>query len=126
MSERVFLAIAGASGAISVAADAVGRHMLAGDPYRFELATTGARYGLIHAAALVGVALLAGRALGGFWLVAAGWLIVVGLAFFCGSLDLVALGAPQGLTALAPWGGTSFILAWLALLIAALRPRPAA
>ncbi len=126
MSERVFLAIAGLSGALSVAADAVARHLLAGDPARFELAATGARYGLIHAAALLAVAVLIGRARGGFWIHAGGWLIVAGLVLFCGSLDLVAAGAPKGLTVLAPWGGTSFILGWVALFIAALRPRPAA
>lgn len=126
MSERIFLAVAGLSGALSVAIDAIARHVLAGDPYRADLAATGARYGLIHAAALLGIALLAGRAHGGFWVFVAGWLIVAGLVLFCGSLDLVAAGAPRALTVLAPWGGTAFILGWVALFIAALRPRPAA
>lgn len=126
MNERAFLAIAGLSGALSVVMDAVARHVLAGDAERLELATTAARYGLIHAAALLAVALLAGRTQSGIWLYAAGWLIAAGLVLFCGSLALVAAGAPHGLTALAPWGGTSFILGWIALFIAAVRPRPAA
>jgi uncharacterized membrane protein YgdD (TMEM256/DUF423 family) len=41
------------------------------------------------------------------------------LVLFCGSLDAVALGGPGGLVALAPWGGTAFILGWLAIAIAA-------
>ena len=118
---RCFLAAAGIAGAISVAADAAARHLLAGDAARLELATIAARYGLIHAAALLGVAILAGR--GGFWPRAAGWLFIAGLILFCLSLDLVALGASSRLTALTPWGGSAFILGWLALLIAALRPR---
>jgi uncharacterized membrane protein YgdD (TMEM256/DUF423 family) len=125
MSERVFLAVAGASGAISVAIDAAASHLLAGDPYRAALAATAARYGLIHATALLGLALLIARSRG-IWAVVAGWLFVAGLALFCGGLDLVTLGAPAWLTELVPWGGTAFILGWIALLVAALRPRPAA
>lgn len=125
MTGRAFLVIAGLSGAISVGTDAAARHLLAGDAYRFELAATSARYGLIHAAALVGVAVLCDRDGAGFWLGASGWLFVAGLALFCGSLDLIAAGAPPGLAALAPWGGTAFIAAWVALLVAALATRRA-
>jgi uncharacterized membrane protein YgdD (TMEM256/DUF423 family) len=126
MAGRAFLAIAGLSGALSVAADAVARHLLAGDSHLFEFATISARYGLIHAAALVGVTALRDRHDNGLWLAVSGWLFAAGLLLFCGSLDLVAAGAPAALTALTPWGGTAFILGWLALLIAALVPRRAA
>jgi len=125
MSERVFLAVAGASGAVSVAIDAAASHLLAGDPYRAALAATAARYGLIHAAALVALSVLIARTRS-LWLSASGWLFVAGVALFCGGLDLVVAGAPAQLTMLVPWGGTSFILGWIALLIGALRPRPAA
>ena len=125
MSERVFLAVAWASGAISAAIDAAASHLLASDPYRAALAAAAARYGLIHAAALLGLAVLVARS-PSLWACIAGWLFVAGLALFCGGLDLVALGAPGGLTVLAPFGGTAFILGWIALLVAALRPRPAA
>jgi uncharacterized membrane protein YgdD (TMEM256/DUF423 family) len=121
---RIFLASAGVSGAISVGADAAAVHLLAGDPYRLGLAATAARYGLIHAAALVALALLIERR-GGFWPAAAGWCFVAGLALFCGSLDLLAAGAPHGFAVAAPWGGTAFIIGWLAVLVAALRPTPA-
>lgn len=123
MTKRAFLVIAGLSGAISVSTDAAARHLLAGDAHRLQLAATSARYGLVHAAALVGVAALCDRNGPGFWLGASGWLFIAGLALFCGSLDLIAAGAPAGLAALAPWGGTAFIAAWTALLIAALAPR---
>lgn len=124
MPSRSFLAIAGVAGAASVGVDAAAAHLLAGDPYRLGLATTAARYGLIHAAALVALALLIERR-GNFWLAAAGWCFVAGLLMFCGSLDLLAAGAPRGFAMTAPWGGTAFILGWLAILIAALRPKRA-
>lgn len=123
MPTRFFLAVSGISGAISVAVDAAATHLLAADPYRLGLAATSARYGLLHAAALLGLALLGARRGGGVWLAAAGWCFVAGLALFCGSLDLLAAGAPHGFAVAAPWGGTAFILGWLAILIAALRAK---
>jgi uncharacterized membrane protein YgdD (TMEM256/DUF423 family) len=125
VAERFFLAAAGVAGAISVAADAVARHVLAADAYRLELATIAARYGLIHAVALVAVVILAQRHAAAGWIAATGWLFVVGLVLFCGSLDLIALGATPRLSALAPWGGTAFILGWVFLFVAAIRARPA-
>jgi uncharacterized membrane protein YgdD (TMEM256/DUF423 family) len=116
-----FLAIAGLAGAISVAVDAASTHLLASDPYRLGLAATASRYGMIHAAALLALAFLAERS--GRWLCVAGWCFVVGLVLFCGSLDLLAAGAPHVIAHAAPWGGTAFILGWLAVLVAALRPK---
>ncbi|HVA13866.1 MAG TPA: DUF423 domain-containing protein [Stellaceae bacterium] len=124
MPRRFFLAMAGLSGALAVAVDAAATHLLAGDLYRLDLAATSARYGMIHAAALLALALLAERA-DGFWLAAAGWCFVAGIALFCGSLDLLAAGAPHGFAAAAPWGGTAFIVGWLAVAVAALRAKKA-
>jgi uncharacterized membrane protein YgdD (TMEM256/DUF423 family) len=123
--ERLFLAAAGLGGSLSVGTDAAAQHLLAGDAYRLGLAATGARYGLIHAAVLVGIAALSRGGKGGFWLGAAGWCFIAGLVLFCGSLDLIAAGAPHALAAAAPWGGTAFILGWLAILVAAIVPRRA-
>lgn len=122
-NSRLFLAIAGAAGAVSVAVDAAATHLLAGDAYRLGLAETASRYGLIHAAALLALVFLIER--GGCWLYAAGWCFVIGLVLFCGSLDLLAAGGPRFIAHAAPWGGTAFILGWLAVLVAALRPKQA-
>lgn len=123
MTGRVFLAVAGAAGAISVAVDAAATHLLVGDAYRLGLAVTASRYGMMHAAALLALVFLIERA--GWWLCAAGWCFVVGLVLFCGSLDLLAAGAPHAVAHAAPWGGTAFILGWLAVLVAAVRPKKA-
>lgn len=121
---RVFLTAAGIAGALSVAADAVARHLLAGDAARLDFVTIAARYGLIHAAALLGIAILAQHG-SGFWVRISGWLFVAGLVLFCGTLALLAAGAPSPLAMLVPWGGTAFIAGWIALLVAALAPRRA-
>jgi uncharacterized membrane protein YgdD (TMEM256/DUF423 family) len=129
--ERVWIAVAGLSGALAVIADAAARHALA-DAHSIELAATAARYGLVHAVALTALAAL-GRAdasvdAGGaawVWRAVTGWCFVLGLVVFCGSLYALAAGAPPGLARVTPWGGTLFILGWVALLLAALSPRPA-
>jgi len=123
MRDRIFLGLAGCAGAISVTVDALARHALAGDAHAIELATISARYGLIHAAALLAIALLCQRNERRFWLSLAGWLFVAALILFCATLDVVVFGAPAWLLALTPVGGTAFIAGWAALLVAALTMR---
>ena len=124
--ERVWIAVAALSGTAAVAADAAARHLLAADPYRLGLASTGARYGLVHAAALVALACLRRRdaaGAAGVWLALSGWCLVAALALFCGPLYLLAAGLASALAVLVPVGGTLFIAGWAALLVAALAPR---
>ena len=100
MIERIWLAVAGVSGTAAVAADAAARHLAAGDTYRLHLAATGARYGLIHAAALLGAAVLAAQERQGLprrWLGLCGWCLAGGLLLFPGGLYLLAMGAPATL-----------------------------
>jgi uncharacterized membrane protein YgdD (TMEM256/DUF423 family) len=126
--ERIWLAIAGASGAIAVAVDAMARHLLAGDAARVDWASTGARYGLVHAVALValvGASRVDAAQSIGWPLMAAGWCFVAGSVLFCGSLYLLAAGASFEVARAAPIGGSLFIVGWIAVLVAALRPRPA-
>lgn len=126
--KRLWIAVAGLSGAVGVAADAAARHILAGDTARVDLAMTAARYGVIHAVALVALAgfVHADPVAGKQWfLQGAGWCFVAGILLFCGSLYLRAAGAPPIVSLATPVGGMSFILGWTAVLIAALRPRPA-
>ena len=128
MIERVWIAIAGLSGAIAVGVEAAVRHHLGGQPDRLVLATIGGRYGLAHAVALLVAAALAANASlgsGRRWLMVSGWCFTAGLVLFCGSLYLLALGAPQILAWATPVGGIAFIAGWLALFLAALAPRPA-
>jgi uncharacterized membrane protein YgdD (TMEM256/DUF423 family) len=125
--ERFLIAIAALSGAAAVIADASAQHLLAGDPARVELAATAARYGLMHAAALVGVAALlhrGGPARG--WLLASAWCFSAALVLFCGTLYLHAGGLAPWLLPLVPAGGLLFIAAWVLLGVHALAPRPPA
>lgn len=126
--DRIFIAVAALAGAVSVGADAAAQHFLAADAARAALAGLGARYGLIHAAALIGVALLLEVAAGGLGRVAlalSGWSFVVALVCFCGGLFLHAAGHPA-FAGVVPVGGVLFIAGWVLLFVHAVSPRPLA
>ena len=83
---------------------------------------TAVQYHFWHVLALLAIA-LAGGYLPGPWLRAAGWLLIAGMALFCGSLYALALGAPRFLGAVAPFGGLALILGWLAFAWAVISAR---
>ena len=126
MIERIWIAIAGLSGAAAVTVDAAARHLLVGAAYQLDLAATGARYGLIHALALLATAILRRGlplAASAHWLGLAGWCFTAGLVLFSGSLYLLAARGPAMVATLTPVGGVLFIAGWVALLVAALTLR---
>ena len=125
MITRWWLGLAGLSGALAVAIEAIGRHGAA-DPHRVELAATGARYALFHAPALLAVCAFAGAVAPGWarhLFQVAGWGFAAGLVLFSGSLYWLAAGLPPIVAPLTPLGGIAFIVGWAALLAAALVPR---
>jgi len=131
MRERLWIVIASLSGIAAINADAVAAHVVSDGPAAAGL-IAGARYGLVHALALLGVALLLamrgqhGRAgLASHLLQAAGWFFAAGLLLFPGSLYLLAAGASPAFGRAAPVGGMLFMAGWLMLLVYALAPRPA-
>ena len=53
----------------------------------------------------------------------AGRFMFLGVLLFSGSIYASALGGPAGINQIAPYGGSSFMLAWLLLAIAIIRLR---
>jgi uncharacterized membrane protein YgdD (TMEM256/DUF423 family) len=122
MTLRIWLLAAALNGLLAVAAGAAASHLFAGDAHRLALMTTGAQYAIYHALALLALAALAEGAAGGSWfLAAAAWLFIAGTVLFSGSLYLLALTEIRILAWVTPWGGTAFMLGWIALAIFALR-----
>lgn len=120
--ERLFLAAAAISAAISVAAGAFGAHALRArlSPDLLAAFETGARYEMYHAIGLALAAWAASRFPGppAAW---AGGLFLAGTVLFSGSLYALALTGIRGLGAVTPFGGLAFIAGWLALALSALR-----
>ncbi len=114
---RLLMGAAGLLGALGVAMGAYAAHGLepAFGPEAAERATLGARYQVLHALALFAAAYAAN----GFTRRRAGLLaaalFLAGGVLFPGALYLLALGGPAAAGAVAPIGGLSLILGWLAL-----------
>jgi len=116
---RLWLAIAGLDGAVSVIAGALAAH-LADDAKTAELLRTGALYGMVHAAALLGVVGLGARRLA---VRVAGWSFAAGIVLFSFSLFALAAGAPRWLGWVTPVGGVALIVGWAALAAIAVHRR---
>jgi uncharacterized membrane protein YgdD (TMEM256/DUF423 family) len=120
---RIWLAVAGLGGLISVAAGALAAH-LADDPKSVELLRTGAYYGIVHAATLIAVIALAqGREPRRGPASVAGWSFAFGIVLFSGTLFARAAGAPAWLGWTTPFGGVALMLGWAALAVLAARRR---
>jgi uncharacterized membrane protein YgdD (TMEM256/DUF423 family) len=101
--------------AAAVALGAFGAHALKSRLSSEMLAVwdTAVQYHFWHALGVLAIALSAAH-LPGAGVRAAGWLLVAGTALFSGTLYALALGAPRGLGAITPVGGTLLIAGWLA------------
>lgn len=119
---QIFLSVAAILGGLSVAAGAFATHALREQISKrsLEIFETGVRYQMYHALALFLVALLISRTeFPQPLLVASGWLFIIGIAIFSGSLYALSLTGIKSLGAIAPLGGVAFLAGWSALAFAA-------
>lgn len=84
---------------------------------------TGVHYQMLHALALLVLALLAQR-LPGRLLLVAGSLFTLGIVLFSGSLYALTLSGVTALGMITPLGGVAFLLGWLCLGVYAWRLNP--
>jgi uncharacterized membrane protein YgdD (TMEM256/DUF423 family) len=115
-----WIMIAGILAFLGVALGAFGAHALSsrfGD-YEKGVWHTATEYHLVHALALFGFG-IAAAAIGvppgtspALWN-AIGWLFTVGIVLFSGSLYVLALTGVKVLGAITPFGGLSFMAAWV-------------
>jgi uncharacterized membrane protein YgdD (TMEM256/DUF423 family) len=124
-SVRFLVALAGILGALGVGAGAFAAHALRGtlDSGLLAAFETGARYQLTHAVVILVVAWAAQRWPDRGWH-RVGWLFVVGVALFSGSLYAMALSGIRTLGVITPFGGVTLIAAWLLLAWNGFRSRP--
>ncbi|MCC5622872.1 DUF423 domain-containing protein [Nostoc sp. CHAB 5715] len=133
---QIFLSVAAILGGLSVAAGAFASHALREKISErclrratptLEIFETGARYQMYHALALFLVALLISRTeFPQPTLVASGWLFIIGIVIFSGSLYALSLTGIKSLGAMsttgyayAPLGGAAFLAGWGTLAFAA-------
>lgn len=118
-----WILVSALTGALGVVLGAFGAHSLRArlDPAQLGTWQTAVQYHLLHALALLALALWSdatGRPAG---LAAA--LFLAGIVLFSGSLYILALGGPRWIGPVTPLGGLCLIGGWLALAAVALRSR---
>ncbi|HEY7928955.1 MAG TPA: DUF423 domain-containing protein [Steroidobacteraceae bacterium] len=122
---RTFAMTAALLLALATVVGAFNAHALSGrlGPDGERIVQTAVQYQFYHALGLLALAVLmshlpAGAPRGVGWLQTAGWLLMVGVVLFSGSLYALAGGVSGTLRlvvgALTPLGGLSLILAWCA------------
>ncbi|MBW4608435.1 MAG: DUF423 domain-containing protein [Hassallia sp. WJT32-NPBG1] len=120
---QIFLSIGAILGGLSVAGGAFASHALREkiSERSLEIFETAARYQMYHALALLLVALLLSiyQQSPPPTLLASGWLFIIGITLFSGSLYALSLTNVKILGAIAPLGGAAFIAGWGALAFAA-------
>ena len=119
---KIFLAIAGWLGALSVASGAFAAHALKDSltVKALEIWETATKYQTYHALALILVALLLTRTeIASTSLNIAGWAFIIGIVLFSGSLYAVSLTGIKWLGAITPLGGLALIIGWICIAIAA-------
>ena len=119
----LFLFAGGLNGFLAVALGAFGAHGLKSriGPEMLEVYQTGVQYHMSHALALLAVAVATHWAPDSPFLKGAGWFFLAGIILFSGSLYVLAVTGHRWLGAVAPVGGSLFLLGWASLAIAALK-----
>lgn len=120
MAASAVIVLGAVLAAVAVGSGAFGAHGLEARLSERAMAIwqTAVQYQFVHALGLLLVAALWERLQPGWGLVSV-VAMTLGVLLFSGSLYALALGAPRVLGAIAPIGGTLFIVGWAALAVAA-------
>ena len=122
--DRLFVIAGSILGLLGVGLGAFGAHSLRGyfkDHADLEaIYRTATEYQMVHAVALLGVAWAASRWPGPLihW---SGYLLIVGVVVFSGSLYALSMTGIRGFGAITPIGGVALLAGWLCLGIGAWR-----
>lgn len=117
-SSKIFLLLGALNAALSVLLGAFGAHALKGRLTGSDMAIfqTAGQYHFYHALGLIVVGLMLTTWPVSTWMKASGWLMLIGIVLFPGSLYLLVISQLRWLGAITPFGGTAFILAWILLI----------
>lgn len=118
-----FIALGSAFGLLSVAFGAFGAHALRPRLTTEQLTVfqTGVQYQMYHALALFGLGIWLRVQPAKPWLSTAGWLFVLGIVLFSGSLYILTLTKQRKFGAITPLGGLAMIVGWLLVFLSVLQ-----
>lgn len=117
---KLFLILGGINAALVVMLGAFGAHglkaMLTAD--MLAVYQTGVHYHLFHALGLLAIGIVATQIADSVWLKWSGWLMLIGIILFSGSLYVLSVSGLRWLGMVTPFGGVAFIAAWIVFVIA--------
>lgn len=111
---KLFITLASFSGILAVVFGAFGAHALKGklDDQALKVFETAVQYHFYHTFALLVVGVIALNQPQTVLLKSSGWLFVIGILVFSGSLYLLSLTGVRWLGAITPLGGLALIAGW--------------
>lgn len=124
---NIFLFLGSINAFLAVVLGAFGAHALKNklSEKMLNAFETGVHYHLIHAVALIVVAILIKSTTSTSSLPTwSGWLLVSGIVLFSGSLYALSLSGITRLGIITPLGGVAFLAGWLILAIYAISSKP--
>lgn len=123
---RRLIIIGALLGFLGVALGAFGAHALKTriEPELLAAYQTGVQYHLVHALGIILIGVLVQvlpTTQGMKARVASGWMMVIGVVLFSGSLYALALSGVRELGIVTPFGGLALLIAWLMLVVGMVR-----
>ena len=120
---KLFLFVGGANAAVVVLLGAFGAHGLKArlSSEMMAIYHTAIQYHLFHALGLIAIGLVVAWLPGASYLKWAGWIMLVGIVLFSGSLYVLSVTGMRWLGAITPFGGLAFIVAWVLFCVAVLK-----
>ena len=108
---KLFIMIGAINAFLAVALGAFGAHGLEGrvEPKYLETWKTAVTYQMFHATGLFIIGILAGKLPASALISWSGWLMLIGIIFFSGSLYALTLTKISVLGAITPIGGVAFL-----------------
>ncbi|OCT13374.1 hypothetical protein A8709_03490 [Paenibacillus pectinilyticus] len=119
---KLFVLLGSLNAFLSVALGAFGAHYLKTKiPDKIDVFQTGVHYHMIHAVALLVIAVLYEKLGNQSMVNASGWAIFIGIILFSGSLYALSLTGLKIFGPITPLGGLSFLVGWILLALAAIK-----
>lgn len=122
-SSKRFLLLGGVNAVLVVLLGAFGAHALNARLPAEMMAVyqTGVHYHMFHALGLLTVGAMAAHRPTSVYLKWSGWLMLIGIVLFCGSLYVLSVSGLRWLGIVTPFGGITFIAAWALFVLAVLK-----
>ncbi|MFS0644731.1 DUF423 domain-containing protein [Siminovitchia sp. 179-K 8D1 HS] len=116
---KIFVILGAVNAFLSVALGAFGAHGLENklEPKYLEIWKTGVQYQMFHALGLLAIGIISGKVGASSLLSWSGWLMLIGIILFSGSLYVLSTSGIKVLGAITPFGGVAFLVSWVLLIL---------